>query len=133
MISENNKRILYGLVIIAVVGVFAIAKRFDIQILNILPIMLILAAFLKNYYYYLYNNRILNQSHKTSELIRSIIGSKIVGPFWIFPFRISEKNRNSEIQRIADLFNLYSTLHLIFWGAIVIYGIPYFFAMFKHN
>lgn len=127
MVNDKHKtNLIIGLVLAAVVGVFIIANKFNIQVLNILPVMLLLAAFIKNYYYYLYNNRILNQPVKTRHLISSVIGSKPVGPFWVFPFRISQKHRNSEIQRMADLFNLFSILHLIFWSAIVIYCLPYF-------
>ncbi|MHB8401235.1 MAG: hypothetical protein ACYDCN_04390 [Bacteroidia bacterium] len=106
-----------------------ITEKLNIYILAFLGVGLFVTALIKNYHYVKFSSILEKEKINVLTLIFRILGDRVVGLVWIFPFRIKESSINKESQKHKDSFNKVSKYFRYFWAAIVLYCLVFMMIM----
>lgn len=92
-------------------------------VLLVLVISLLALALTKNYYYYKFMVEDEQIKKSNYSLFANLTGTKFIGPFWIYPYRISVVTKNPRLERLKEKFNRFAKLHLVIFIICVLYSI----------
>lgn len=96
-----------------------------ISVLAFLSIGLIVTALIKNYHYVKFSLIVENEKINPFTLVLRVIGNRMIGFVWVFPFSINQNSINSESQTHKNLFNKTSKYFFYFWITLVLYCLLY--------
>lgn len=97
-----------------------------IIILSILSFSLVSISCLKNALYFIFQKKKENTQYTRIDILKSIIGTKIVGLIWIFPYKINDNIKNNDqLSNLKDRFNFVSKIQLIIFSLFLIYILLY--------
>ena len=92
-----------------------------ISILAFLSGGLIVTALIKNYHYVKFSLIIEKETVSSFTLALRVIGNRIIGFVWVFPFSINQNSINSESQMHKNLFNKTAKYFFYFWITLALY------------
>jgi len=92
-------------------------------VLIVLVVSLLILGGTKNYYYYEFMVENGQERKSKYRLFNNLIGTKFVGPFWIYPYRIIVDTKSPRLAQLKEKFNFFARFHLLTFITCILYSI----------